>query len=196
MPPDPRPLRPAGLESRLFGRAGWPRVTEIVISTWIDAPPEFCFDLARDVAAHVESASFSGERLVAPGKLTGVLEVGDLVCFEGRHFGLRQTFCARITRVDRPRLFIDEMVKGAFSSLRHVHEFLPHETGTLMVDRLVWKAPLGVLGAIADRLFLRRHMIWFVQTKQSHLKRIAETRGRVMSSGTPSNDATAASPLL
>src|SRR5216117_647115 len=73
---------------------------EITVRTWIDAPVELCFDLARDVGMHVESAAFSGERLVAPGKLSGILEVGDLVCFEGRHAGLPQRFCARITFAD------------------------------------------------------------------------------------------------
>jgi ligand-binding SRPBCC domain-containing protein len=147
-----------------------------VVETWIEAPPEVCFDLALDVAAHAESAAFSKERLVPPGRLTGHLEAGDLVCFEGRHFGIRQRFCARITMVDRPRVFVDEMVEGIFSRLRHVHEFSPSGSGTLMVDRLMWKAPLGVLGAFADALFLQRHMAWFVRTKQSRLKEIAERR--------------------
>lgn len=123
---------------------------------------------------HAESAAFSGERLVAPGRLEGLLEEGDLVCFEGRHFGMRQRFCARITRVERPHLFVDEMVEGIFAWLRHDHEFSAANGGTRMTDRLVWKAPLGFLGAIADGLFLERHMAWFVRTKQSHLKVIAE----------------------
>ena len=144
---------------------------EITIRTWIDAPVELCFDLARDVAAHVESAAFSGERLVEPGKLGGILETGDLVCFEGRHFGLRRRFCARITHVDRPRVFVDEMVEGIFKELCHAHWFSPLDGGTLMTDHLTWRAPLG---ALTDALFLTRHMSWFVRTKQEGLKRIAE----------------------
>jgi ligand-binding SRPBCC domain-containing protein len=89
---------------------------------------------------------------------------------------MRQRFCARITQLDRPDVFVDEMVEGLFSSLRHVHEFSSREGGTLMVDRLEWKTPLGPLGAIADILFLKRHMRWFVATKQEHLRRIAESR--------------------
>ncbi|HEU4522327.1 MAG TPA: SRPBCC family protein [Thermoanaerobaculia bacterium] len=150
----------------------------ITITTPIDAPPEVCFDLALDVAAHVESAAFSGERLVAPGKLEGILERGDLICFEGRHFGLRQRFCARITEVDRPRMFVDEMVEGAFRWLRHVHEFQPAGSATVMIDRLEWQSPLGVIGKLADALFVERHMAWFVRTKQARLKEIAERRVR------------------
>ena len=134
------------------------------------------FDLARDVSAHAESASFTGERLVSPGKLSGVLELGDLVAFEGRHFGIRQTFVAKIVEMAPPRLFVDEMVRGAFQWLRHEHEFHIHANGTLMRDVLNWRAPLGIIGTIADKMFVERHMEWFVRTKQQHLKRIAEER--------------------
>ena len=146
-------------------------MTRIVVETFIDAPPELCFDLARDAKIHAQSAAFSGERLVAPGKLTGTFELGDLIAFEGRHLGIRQRFVAQITSVDRPRQFTDQMVKGIFRSLRHVHEFHAADGGTLMRDVLEWRAPLGW---IADPLFFRRHMTWFVTTKQKQLKQIIE----------------------
>ena len=145
-----------------------------VIETFIAASPERCFDLARDVGAHVESAGFSGERAVPPGRTEGLLELGDQVTFEGVHFGVRQRITAKITEVDRPRRFVDELVKSAFVRLRHVHEFQLRDGGTLMVDTLDWIAPLGPLGRIADRLFIERHMRWFVAKKQEALKRIAE----------------------
>jgi ligand-binding SRPBCC domain-containing protein len=138
-------------------------LTTIVIETFIAAPPEACFDLALDVGAHARSAAFSDERVVEPGRLTGVLQLGDLVTFEGRHFGFRQRFTTRITELIRPQVFVDEMVHGAFKSLRHVHEFVPKEGGTLMRDTLEWKAwGLGFL--------LKPHMRWFVTTKQRALK--------------------------
>ena len=146
-------------------------MTTVVIETLIDALPEICFDLALDVDAHARSAAFSDERIVAPGRLSGLLQLGDLVTFEGRHFGVRQRFTAKIVEVERPRRFVDEMVRGAFKSLRHVHEFQPHGAGTLMRDTLEWKAPFGW---IADPLFLKRHMRWFVSTKQRRLKELVE----------------------
>jgi ligand-binding SRPBCC domain-containing protein len=149
---------------------------EIIIETRIRAPIELCFDLARDVNAHAESAEFSSERIVEPGRTQGLLELGDTVAFEGRHFGITQRFVARITALDRPNLFVDEMIEGAFKRLRHVHEFESNEGVTIMRDKLEWKAPFGVIGDLADLLFLNRHMRWFVATKQSALKQIAEKR--------------------
>jgi ligand-binding SRPBCC domain-containing protein len=150
----------------------------IVVETLIHAPREICFDLARDVTAHAESAAFSAEKVVEPGRTSGLLELGDLVTFEGKHFGVRQRFTTRITKLDRPSQFVDEMVNGAFSSLRHIHEFHAQDGGTLMRDVLDWQSRLGFLGRLADRLFLERHMSWFVTTKQRRLKEIAERRSR------------------
>jgi RimJ/RimL family protein N-acetyltransferase/ligand-binding SRPBCC domain-containing protein len=149
-------------------------MTRLVIETHIHAPVDRCFDLARDVGAHTESAAFSSERVVEPGRTQGFLELGDLVAFEGRHFGIRQRFVAKITALDRPHRFVDEMVEGAFKWLRHVHEFETNGDTTLMRDILEWEAPFGIVGSLADVIFLRRHMRWFVTTKQSALKRIAE----------------------
>jgi ligand-binding SRPBCC domain-containing protein len=100
-----------------------------------------------------------------------MLEAGDLVTFEGKHFGIRQRFTARIVEMRRPDVFVDEMVRGAFKWMRHTHEFHDLDGGTLMRDILEWEAPLGF---IADPLFLKRHMRWFVTTKQRALKDIAE----------------------
>lgn len=87
---------------------------KITVETRIRAPIDFCFDLARDVTTHAESAAFSSERVVQPGRTQGLLELGDLVAFEGRHFGMTQRFVAKITALDRPNSFVDEMVDGAF----------------------------------------------------------------------------------
>ena len=151
----------------------------IVIETTIHAPVELCFDLARDVGVHAESAAFSSERIVEPGRTKGVLERGDLVAFEGRHFGIRQRFVARITELDRPIRFVDEMVHGAFKRLRHIHEFERTGDATLMRDIIEWQAPFGFIGRLADTLFLRCHMAWFVSTKQRALKEIAERRNQI-----------------
>ena len=146
----------------------------LTIVTQIQAPAAVCFDAARSADAHAESARFSNEKLVAPGRLTGYLEPGDLVCFEGRHFGVKQRFCARITEMERPNRFTDEMTHGAFRSMRHLHRFEERAGVTTMTDVLDWIAPLGGLGRLADRLFLERHMAWFVRTKQMALKRMIE----------------------
>lgn len=147
---------------------------EIEIETRIRAPIERCFDLARDVEVHARSAAFSAERVVSPGRTAGLLELGDLVTFRGRHLGLTRTLTARVVELHRPDRFVDEMVAGSFESLRHVHEFEQDGEETVMKDTLRWRAPLGPLGRLADELILRRHLLRFLRKKQRALKAIAE----------------------
>ena len=152
-------------------------MTTIVVETRIAAPIERCFDLARDVDAHLQTSSSTGERAVG-GKITGLLDLGDIVTFEAVHFGLKQRLTSKIVEFDRPRRFVDEMVSGAFASLRHVHEFVDDGRSVLMRDTLTWRSPLGILGVIADKLFVEKHMRDFMVNKQSALKECAERMAR------------------
>ena len=95
---------------------------------------------------------------------------------EAVHFGVRQRLTSRITRFDRPWLFENEMVHGAFHSFTHRHEFRPAEGGTLMVDEFRYRSPLGPIGVVADRLFLERYMRRLLVDRAAFLKRAAEAR--------------------
>ena len=146
----------------------------IELHTRINAPIERCFDLARDVGAHCETAAITGERVLPPGRTRGLLELGDEVIFEAVHLGMRRRLWARITEMERPARFVDEMVEGDFQRLRHVHEFRREGNITVMRDVIEWTSPLGLLGKLADRLFVERHLRWFLSTKQAKLKGFAE----------------------
>src|SRR5580700_11093177 len=85
----------------------------IRLTTLIHAPASVCFDLARSVDAHVASAAGTGERAI-DGVTTGLMTLGDEVTWEATHFGVRQRLRVRITELDPPRRFTDEMVRGEF----------------------------------------------------------------------------------
>src|SRR5919206_6630 len=133
----------------------------IRLETFIRAPVEVCFDLARDVEAHMASTAETGERAVA-GVTSGVLGLNDEVTWEAKHLGVRQRLTSKITALERPRMFVDEMQRGAFKSLRHLHLFEEKNGGTLMKDEMSYASPLGMLGRMADRLFLENYMRRFL----------------------------------
>ena len=145
----------------------------LIIETCIDAPVERCFDLARDITLHCSTAIQTGERAVE-GVTEGMIGPGEWVTFEGVHFGFKQRFTAKVTEFDSPHLFVDEMIKGAFRSMKHIHEFLPGKTGTIMTDTLIWTSPFGIAGRMADRLFILRHMRHFLLQRNTRLKATAE----------------------
>ena len=145
----------------------------ITLATEIHAPIDLCFDLCRDLEVHTRTLPHTRERLVGE-KTGGLAELGDVLVFEATHLGIRQRLSSRITEMERPVLFADEALSGAFQSLRHVHRFTEIDGGTLMRDRLEWTSPLGPLGNLADALFLKRYMLRFLVTRNRNLKAIIE----------------------
>ncbi|TMC31594.1 MAG: SRPBCC family protein [Chloroflexi bacterium] len=145
----------------------------IRIETRIAATPERCFDLARDVDLHQRSAAASSERAIA-GVTSGKMGLGDTVTWRATHFGVPLRLSSRITEFDPPRRFVDEMVEGPLRRLRHVHAFEAIPGGTLMVDVFDYASPLGILGAVADALVLRRYLQHFLERRSAFLKRVAE----------------------
>ena len=67
------------------------------------------------------------------------------------------------------------MVAGPFASMAHDHRFVEANSTTLMRDVFTYRAPLGVLGSLADRLFLERHLRDFLTTRARILKQTAES---------------------
>jgi ligand-binding SRPBCC domain-containing protein len=59
--------------------------------------------------------------------------------------------------------------------MTHDHFFQPGEGGTLMIDRFEFGAPLGLLGQIAERLFLTAYMRRFILKRNAVLKQTAES---------------------
>lgn len=145
----------------------------IRLETFIAAPPQRCFDLARDVDMHQRSTARSREQAVA-GLTSGKLGPGDSVTWQATHFGVRLRLTSRITEFEPPHRFVDEMIRGPFARLRHVHEFQPEGAGTRMVDVFDYASPLGPLGWLADRLVVRRYMERFLTVRNRFLKVAAE----------------------
>lgn len=140
---------------------------------YIDAPINICFDLARNVDVHIETAKKTKERTI-DGVKAGLMENGDIVTWEAIHLGVKQRLTAKIIEMEKPYKFIDVMVKGPFHSFTHTHEFFENGTGTIMIDTFSYQSPFSILGKIADKLFLEKYMRTFIENRANELKRIAE----------------------
>jgi ligand-binding SRPBCC domain-containing protein len=146
----------------------------IQLSTLIDAPIERVFDLSRSIDAHQHSTTNTSEVAVS-GITSGLINYGEEVEWEARHFGIRQRLSVRITKFEKPYHFQDTMLKGAFSMMQHDHYFKEVDGITEVKDIFEFKAPLGILGKIAEKLFLVRYMTIFLEERNRVLKRLAKT---------------------
>ena len=146
------------------------------LETFIAAPPERVFDLSRDLDFHQRSLADTGEEIVG-GRSGGLIELGEEVEWRARHLGFVWRLRSRIIEMERPQRFTDVQVHGPFSGFEHRHRFEPVEGGTRMVDEWDHRAPLGWLGKVADWLFLERHVVRILTTRNAALKSEAELVG-------------------
>jgi len=62
-----------------------------------------------------------------------------------------------------------EQVRGPFTTFHHEHRFEATESGSVMIDRIRFDAPFGLIGRAVEKLVLARYM-----------QRLIEERGRFL----------------
>ncbi|MEG0261280.1 MAG: SRPBCC family protein [Lysinibacillus sp.] len=129
--------------------------------------------IIKNVTIHTKTTAKTNEKAVG-GVTEGLLMEGDIVTWEAYHLGFKQRLTAKVTYMESPHEFVDIMLKGAFSSFTHTHKFIEENDGTIMIDLFEYKSPLGVIGTIADKLFLEKYMKQFIVSRAIDLKKIAE----------------------
>ncbi len=146
----------------------------ITATTKIKAPLERVFDLSRSVEFHLDSAGDSEEKVVA-GVQSGLLGEGDEVTWEGSHLKFRQKLHVRVSAMDHPRSFTDEMVSGPFKYMKHHHRFEEDEKGTLMTDEFDYQSRGGPIGWFVENSYLTAHLRRFIADRNQVLKQVAES---------------------
>ena len=146
----------------------------IRLKTYIKANKNIVFDLSRSIDLQSTFVTSSNERAVA-GKTGGLIGLDETVTWRGKHLGVWQNLTSRITEFDQPHFFADEMEQGAFKSLRHEHYFSTIKEGTLMKDVFDFQSPLGILGKLANKLFLTSYMTNFLNQRNRTIKEYAES---------------------
>ena len=145
----------------------------IYLKTFIEAPVQTCFDLARNIDAHQLSATRPKEKAIA-GRTSGLCEEGDVITWQANHFGFKQKLTVKVTKMEPFVYFEDNMIKGAFSSMKHKHSFEALKNGTNMTDEFTFKVPLGIFGSISEKLFLTKYLTNLLKKRNDKLKSLAE----------------------
>jgi ligand-binding SRPBCC domain-containing protein len=82
----------------------------------------------------------------------------------------------RIERWERARCFVDRQIEGPFALWEHTHTFEEQPGGTLICDRVEYRMPLGVVGALAHRLVIGRDLERIFDHRRSAISRLLGTR--------------------
>ncbi len=97
-----------------------------------------------------------GFRILTPSPIE--MKAGSLIDCAVRVKGMPVRWTTLITDYDPPHRFVDVQLKGPYSFWHHTHEFETAESGTRMTDTVRYAMPFGVLGRIAEGLFVTRQL--------------------------------------
>jgi ligand-binding SRPBCC domain-containing protein len=147
---------------------------KIHLTIFVAAPAKRVFDLSRSINLHKISTAGTNEDAIA-GVTTGLISLNETVTWRARHLFKTRQFTSKITAMESPAHFTDEMQSGDFKSFNHQHYFKPVENGTIMIDILNFETPYGIIGRWANAIFLKRYLQKFLEQRNNTIKEYAET---------------------
>ena len=71
---------------------------------------------------------------------------------------IKMNWVTEITQVKENKFFIDEQRLGPYKMWHHQHIFIDNEDHVLMKDIVTYIPPFGLLGDIANKLFIKRQL--------------------------------------
>jgi ligand-binding SRPBCC domain-containing protein len=121
----------------------------------LPAAPRDVFPFFAD-ARNLESITppFLRFAVVTPDPIE--MRVGTLIQYRLRLHGVPVNWLTTIQAWEPPHRFVDVQVRGPYALWHHTHLLEAHPDGTRMRDVVRYALPLGPLGALAHRLFVRR----------------------------------------
>lgn len=72
--------------------------------------------------------------------------------------GIKMTWVTEITHVEHEKFFVDEQRVGPYSMWHHQHHIQEIPGGIIMEDIIDYQPPMGLLGDIANSLFIARQL--------------------------------------
>jgi ligand-binding SRPBCC domain-containing protein len=145
----------------------------ITLETRITADIETCFDLSRSIDLHQISTAQTHEKAIA-GTISGLIDLGETVTWEAKHFGMIQQLTSKITAMNRPFHFRDEQVKGVFRSIIHDHFLEQQGDVVMMKDTFRFESPCGFAGRIFNNFFLKRYLTKILAARNEVIRNYAE----------------------
>lgn len=146
----------------------------IHLTTFISAPAERVYDLARSVELHKESMKTYGEDAVS-GTRVGMLEKDDLVTWQARHLFKKRMLRVKVTEMSRPVSFITEQSEGDFKQMKHERHFKPCDNGTILIDLFHYEPPYGAIGRWINKIYLQRYIRRLLEQHNKTIKEFAES---------------------
>ena len=149
---------------------------------YIERPVEAVFVFHADLKNHARLSSPEMPEEIIAG-LDTPRAVGACITYRTRQGATARQQTCKLIQWDPPHGFAEEQVNGPFASWVHRRRFTAFQSGTLMADLIEYEPGAGPLGAIAERLWLGKHLDTAFRHRQNEAKRIMEQVGRIKGLG-------------
>ena len=140
----------------------------------VPGTPEEVFEFYAD-AANLEQITpeWLGFRIVSAQPIE--MAPGTLIEYRLRLHGVPVRWLTRIETWEPGERFVDVQVEGPYRLWHHTHSFEPHEDGTRVRDEVRYALPLGPVGALAHRLFVRRDLERIFDFRHASVSKVMAT---------------------
>jgi ligand-binding SRPBCC domain-containing protein len=143
--------------------------TTMQFSTLLNASAKevFEFHLNFENAIRITPSLFKFRIVTSPA----ILEEGSNLTIEIRQCGIWFPWDVQIIKLIPHSLMIDmQSGRGPFIFWRHEHHFIQENTSCLMIDKIEYSLPLGIIGRIIDRIIMRFFQQWVFSYRHSKMK--------------------------
>ena len=100
-----------------------------------------------------------------------IMKKGQLFEYRLRVRGIPITWISLISSYDPPYSFIDEQIKGPYSSWHHTHLFKEENGGTVIIDEVKYTLPLGLIGKIVNLIWVKKDLDKIFQYRQKIIEK-------------------------
>ena len=100
------------------------------------------------------------------------MRVGSLIDYALRIHGVPVLWRTEIVEWEPPFWFVDRQLKGPDRLWHHTNAFTEEEGGTLTVDQVRYEVPLGPLGDVVHKLFVRKDVTAIFRYRNAEIPRL------------------------
>ena len=138
---------------------------------WIDKPPQEVFPFFSE-ASNLETITpdFLGFKIL--NKSTASIKTGTIINYKLKLHGIPLKWKTEILDFQQDKFFIDNQIKGPYKKWLHKHSFVPYRKGTLIIDDITYKLPLGKIGHLFAGHFVAKDVQKIFTFRQNTLKKV------------------------